>query len=463
MTFQGTIHLPEDATRIQATMHIEDGHLRIDAEGQLIGRWRSDAVIADHRPDGIHLHAEGEALIVNPIDRYGFSDALAAAKDDLPKRRGRRRRDKTPKAAKTKRRRARAAKAEGVADGPPVTPPPSPPAHAEPNVSTTPSPAPADAWVAAGDGSDAPAAVPVHPRRELPVVEQLYPSDANDLEARLAPAAPDEDVDLGRHHSLGVDNAPGPAADSPMDEVLDEPPTLLPPVDPPAPSAWPFVDDPLEVPGAPADSSLDPDQNGTPALDERQVEALSESARTDQELAGTIEIVRDDPSPGPTVSEPDLATTEPEVPPSLGRRSSLSDAVRSARAEPLLSGFRDIEQDEPPPLARDINAEIFGDDDEPPAKAGALKRLGDRWLAIPLARRRAVLGVAILVLAWLLIPTLVASVLVLAGLASCLIGGAGMADPTYTRKLPPQLTEARLLIAGGVLLVVGFLIGLPSL
>ncbi len=301
MLFQGTFHLLDDTSELEATFEVAAGRVTISSGGQEIGRWPAKKIDLTHRRDGILLTVDGESLVVRPIDRYGFSDAVEAATDEAPKRRFLRRRQKPVK---------------------------------KPTVNATVAP-------------------PAYPDR--------VPAQPAAKSRRSAP---------------------------------------LPPVEPPQPSAWPF----------------DGHENRT-----------SDGTR---------------PAVGPETSP-------------------LADAIESAKANPLPGRF--VEASTPVPI--DLTKEIFGEAfTEPSARGpGVASRLAERWRSIPAGARRAGVAVAVGALLTLLIPEVVATVLVLTGLAACLAGGAGMADPSYTRKLPAALSDSRLLIGGGVMLVVGFLIGLPSL
>lgn len=301
MLFQGTFHLLDDTNELEATFEVAAGRVTISSAGQEIGRWPAKKIDLMHRRDGILLTVDGESLVVRPIDRYGFSDAVEAEVDEAPKRRFLRRRQKT-------------------ARKPPVT-------------------------------------VPV----EAPATPDRVPAQPAAKSRRNAP---------------------------------------LPPVEPPQPSAWPF------------------------------------DGREDRSSDGL----------GP-------AAASETIP--------LADAIESAKANPLPGRF--VEASTPVPI--DLTKEIFGEPTAEPSPKGPglASRLAEQWWSVPAGARRAGVVLAVGAVLTLLIPEVVATVLVLTGLAACLAGGAGMADPSYTRKLPPALSDSRLLIGGGVMLVVGFLIGLPSL
>jgi hypothetical protein len=395
MRFDGTIHLADDPTRIPATMRVSDGRIVIECEGEAIGDWLASDVTLDHRPEGIVLHVEGETLVVNPHDRYGFSDAVEAEVANVPTKRGLFRRSKspsdTPKAKKkpasegqTSRRgeKKRSRRRKGIeADETDDGGEPASPSHPTPEVSSSAS-----------------------------VLEQAAQARATWAE-KSRPAEGDGESE---------DPADLPSIRRPGRQQN------LPPVDPPSP----FGRD---------DEPAVPEPRAHPADDPRR-ETQSPQGRLSDRVGGADDVQR--------------------IP---GRSKSLSDAVRSARDEPVLPGFRQAKEPDEIDKPFDLTAEIFGEAKEPEPKRGQLKRLGDRWLNLPLSYRRAALGLAVLVLLWLLIPAVVATVMVLTGLVSCLVGGAGLADPSYTRRLPSQLSETRLLIAGAIMLVVGILIGLPSL
>ena len=416
MIFNGTIHLPDDATRLTAALTVEGDTLRIESEGQEIGRWSIADLTTTHRPDGIVIQVDGESIIVNPDDKHAFTDALENMAATAPKRRTLRlRRKKTD------------------VDGPPkpqpepAKPAPTPEARSDaqplyPRAPSSPGPEPAGA---------------VPSRREpvdVPVVDQLL--------------GPDDDT-------VEVAHAPSPRADGqPVTTPASgpEPQRSLPAVDPPPPESWPGG-----VTGATDEAEPEIRAQRPPTSST----STGETAWIDREIAEArpdgIEVVRPPkPAPGPPAAEP---APEPPGEPAPG----LADAIRSAPPEPIVQGFRetdDADEGEPPV---DLTTEIFGPDEQPPPKRRALGNLGERWMEIPAVRRRIVLGVAVGVLLWLLVPRVVATALMLSGLVGCLAGGAGLADPTYTRRLPASISEVHLLIWGGIALVVGFLVGLPSL
>ena len=368
MIFQGTIRLPDDPARLQATMRVTDGRLIIESEGQLISEWGVDRIEMTHRQDGIVLLVDGESIIVTPTDRYGFSDTVDAAKETKPKRRSLLRRRKKSNQA-------------------PKAPAPSPPAAPSPPPTSTGAPSSTE-----------------RPQSGF----QPLPAQSNDDGS--PPVVAGSPAQAAWRPTPAIDVPPPGDTASARGPVATRRP--LPPVEPPDPASWRAVDGRSPTKDADRRTETPPD---------------------------------------------DRAPVEPNG--ADDADNSLSDAVQSARAEPLLAGFRKAE----PQAPLDVTKEIFGDPaEELPKKRGIGGRLADRWLDVSLARRRATLGIAILVLLALIAPALVASLLVLAGLVACLVGGAGMADPSYTRKLPPELSEVRLLVSGGIMLVAGFLVGLPS-
>ncbi len=324
--FRGTIHLPDDAEHLDATIVVEAGRVIVEVEGQAICDWEADAVTLEHRPDGILLSLSGESLIISPVDRYGFSDAVEAAREDVPKKRRTFRRTRL---------------------------------H-------NPHPATGD-----------------HPTTAVP--------------AATTQAKPRRNRGWRKRKDPGTDAVPGQPGALPSEPAA---PVASGPHDP-----W-IVTDP--VPPA--------------------------------------------PQRAPLADEPQAPEREPSV-------RSLTDAIRSATAS--LPGRTQPEQAKPV----DINQEIFGEDyDRPdPVPPSAFARLRRWWAGLAPRWRVSIVAAVILVPAAVFASELVATVLVLGGLGACLLGGAGMADPHYTRKLPAQLSEIRLLIAGAAMIVVGFLIGLPSL
>lgn len=327
--FRGTIHLPDDAEHLNATMVVDSGRVIIQVEGQPICDWEADEITLEHRPDGILLSLHGESLVVSPVDRYGFSDAVEAARDHVPKKR---------------RRRRRGRKTAG-------------------------------------------------------------PDNASGAVHEDGPGAPSRAGKKRRRRRLSATTAE-PAAVQPAPVSAQE----------------------VITPGAKA-APKDPWIAAEPSTRPRSHEA-----------------------PMPPEPEPPAVPADDPLP------RPLSDAAPATTDD--LPG-RQAKQEQPV----DINREIFGEDyDRPePKRPGPLTRLRAGWADLA-PRWRAVIGIATVgIPATIFASETVATVLVLGGLGACLLGGAGMADPHYTRKLPPQVTEIRLLIAGMIMIIAGFLVGLPSL
>ena len=409
MNFDGTIHLSEDPTRIPATMRVAEGRVAIDCDGETIGDWLATEVQLDHRPEGIVLHVEGESLILNPHDRYGFSDAVEAEVENVPTKRGLFRRSKAPGEGKAKKRAEKTAPTKTHTDTDPAeSGKRQKRSRRRRKGGSTSAPEPMSGTLEAAT-----------PTRPVPTVSKSASVLEQAAQARGTSWVEKPAQPMQTPVDPFEQEREGPPSDTPSRK------RNLPPVEPPTPFGG--------------------DDDG-PTLREPKPRHESDPRRP--------------PSRGRLSDAVQEADAVQRIP---GRANSLSDAVRAAREEPVLSGFREPAEPEAKEKPFDLTTEIFGEEEVPEPKRGFLKRLGDRWLDVPLAYRRAVLGVAIVVLLWLLIPAVVATVLVLAGLVSCLVGGAGLADPSYTRRLPSNLSEARLLIGGAIMLVVGVLIGLPTL
>jgi hypothetical protein len=83
--------------------------------------------------------------------------------------------------------------------------------------------------------------------------------------------------------------------------------------------------------------------------------------------------------------------------------------------------------------------------------AGRLEELPTTW------KLAAGGAVAALVIA-IFFPRLIATLMLIPGLIAVMVAGLGLVDPAYTRKLPSNLDEQRLLTGGGILLGIGLII-----
>lgn len=83
--------------------------------------------------------------------------------------------------------------------------------------------------------------------------------------------------------------------------------------------------------------------------------------------------------------------------------------------------------------------------------AGRIEELPTTW------KLGAGAAIAALVIA-VFFPRIIATLMLIPGLVAVMVAGLGLVDPAYTRKLPSNLDEQRLLTGGGVLLAIGLII-----
>lgn len=100
-------------------------------------------------------------------------------------------------------------------------------------------------------------------------------------------------------------------------------------------------------------------------------------------------------------------------------------------------------------------------EDEPVVIAPSLRsRISEYWFGIPLRTRRIGVGAILGIVLAVVLPAVLSTILLLGGLVALFMGGIGMLEPVFLRKLPPRLDERTLLMIGGGLLVTGMVIQL---
>lgn len=84
----------------------------------------------------------------------------------------------------------------------------------------------------------------------------------------------------------------------------------------------------------------------------------------------------------------------------------------------------------------------------------ATPALASRWASVPVGWKVGAAAVATLAILWVFFPVVLVGILVLAGVALLIGGGAAALDPFTSVQLPERLTPGRLLGAGtGVVLI----------
>ncbi|MBT8201918.1 MAG: hypothetical protein HKN74_04700 [Acidimicrobiia bacterium] len=74
--FEGTVRLAGDTEALHAVMLVSDRHLKVATRLHEIGNWELDEITSALRPDGCHVRAEGEELIVSVADPKRFAEAI---------------------------------------------------------------------------------------------------------------------------------------------------------------------------------------------------------------------------------------------------------------------------------------------------------------------------------------------------------------------------------------------------
>jgi hypothetical protein len=73
--FSASLKVPGDTSSLPATVDIDDGRLRVASGDHVIGNWALDDIDLSTGPEGVHVSAEGEELIL----QFSESEAFEAA------------------------------------------------------------------------------------------------------------------------------------------------------------------------------------------------------------------------------------------------------------------------------------------------------------------------------------------------------------------------------------------------
>ena len=76
--FQGSLRMPGDSRPLPATFHLSEGRLQVASGDHIIGDWSVDTIDISHVPEGVHVKAEGEVLLLEIADRDAFTQAAAS-------------------------------------------------------------------------------------------------------------------------------------------------------------------------------------------------------------------------------------------------------------------------------------------------------------------------------------------------------------------------------------------------
>ena len=74
--FEGTVRLAGDSGSLQAVLLVADNRLKVKASHHEIGDWQLSDLYSRIRPDGCHIVAEGEELIVAVEEPMRFAEAI---------------------------------------------------------------------------------------------------------------------------------------------------------------------------------------------------------------------------------------------------------------------------------------------------------------------------------------------------------------------------------------------------
>ncbi len=121
-TFKAKIGMRHDSEAdLEALLTVGEGQLLITAGDQEIGAWPVGSVNLDLTNRGYRMNIDGEALLVAPVDRFTFREAVDAERENVAasdRKRGRRAKQKPAEGeAGPTRRQVRAAKGAKKADG----------------------------------------------------------------------------------------------------------------------------------------------------------------------------------------------------------------------------------------------------------------------------------------------------------------------------------------------------------
>ncbi len=73
--FSATLRVPGDNNALPATVDIGDGRLRVESGSHVIGNWALGEIDITQSPEGVHVTAEGEVLILEISESAAFHEA----------------------------------------------------------------------------------------------------------------------------------------------------------------------------------------------------------------------------------------------------------------------------------------------------------------------------------------------------------------------------------------------------
>ncbi len=73
--FSATLRVPGDNNALPATVDIGDGRLRVESGSHVIGNWALGEIDITQSPEGVHVTAEGEVLILEISESDAFQEA----------------------------------------------------------------------------------------------------------------------------------------------------------------------------------------------------------------------------------------------------------------------------------------------------------------------------------------------------------------------------------------------------
>ena len=88
-TYEGSLRIPgDDGPPLAVTIDLTDGRLRMNAGEAEIGDWAKSEIRVNALPDGFHLRAEGEEILLDIADdaRFAVDIGLRTAQPHLRRR-----------------------------------------------------------------------------------------------------------------------------------------------------------------------------------------------------------------------------------------------------------------------------------------------------------------------------------------------------------------------------------------
>ncbi|MDP9144999.1 MAG: hypothetical protein M3N43_09960, partial [Actinomycetota bacterium] len=73
--FSASLKVPGDASSLPATVDIDDGRMRVASGDHEIGNWALVDIDLTPGPEGVHISAEGEELILQFSENAAFEEA----------------------------------------------------------------------------------------------------------------------------------------------------------------------------------------------------------------------------------------------------------------------------------------------------------------------------------------------------------------------------------------------------